>query len=72
MYILIYAVIYRKKEVNCSVPIPSLRNGLKCVCVHLKENNLPRGNKKKAVELLLCLPGRNASIGRVFSRMSYI
>jgi hypothetical protein len=30
MNILIYMVIYCKKDVNGSVPIPHIRNGLKC------------------------------------------
>jgi hypothetical protein len=46
-----------------------LRNGLKCV--HLKENIVPHGNMKKVVELVLCLPGANASIEKVSSRMNY-
>jgi hypothetical protein len=41
-------------------------------CVHLKENNVPHGNTKKVVQLLLCLPGSNASIEGVFSRMNYV
>jgi hypothetical protein len=40
--------------------------------VHLKENNVLHGNKKTVAELLLCLPGSNASIERVFSHMNYI
>jgi hypothetical protein len=40
--------------------------------VHLKENNVPHGNIKKVVELLLCLLGSNASIERVSTRMNYI
>jgi hypothetical protein len=42
------------------------------MCAHLKENNVPHGNMKKAVEYLLCLPGSNASTERVSSRMNYI
>jgi hypothetical protein len=34
--------------------------------VHLKVNNVPHGNMKKAVELLLRLSGSNASIESVF------
>jgi hypothetical protein len=40
--------------------------------VHLKENNGRHGNIKKVVELILRLPGSNASIETVFSRMNYI
>jgi hypothetical protein len=40
--------------------------------VHFKENNVLHGNVRKVVELKFCLPGSNASIERVFARMSYI
>jgi hypothetical protein len=40
--------------------------------VHLKENNKPHGNLKKVAELLLCLPGSNASTKGVFSHMNNI
>jgi protoheme ferro-lyase len=33
---------------------------------------LPHGNNKNVVALLLCLPGSNASIERVLSRINYI
>jgi hypothetical protein len=56
--------------VNGSVPISSLTYGLKCV--HLKENNVSHSNVEKVVEFLFCLPGSNASIERVFSRMNYV
>jgi hypothetical protein len=42
------------------------------VCVHLKENIVPHGNVKEVVELLLRLPGSNASIERAISCINYI
>jgi hypothetical protein len=41
------------------------------VCVHLKENNVPHGNMKKAAELVLCLSGSNAYSETIFSGMNY-
>jgi hypothetical protein len=38
----------------------------------MKENSVPHGNTRKVVELLLRLPGSNASIEAVFSRMNYV
>jgi hypothetical protein len=40
--------------------------------VHLKENNEQHSKMKKVAELLLCLPGSNASTERVFTCMNYI
>lgn len=40
--------------------------------LHMKENNVPHANMKKVVSLVMCLPGSNAFVERVFSCMNYI
>jgi hypothetical protein len=39
--------------------------------MHLKENNVPQGNMKEVVELLLCFPGSNVAMERMFIYMNY-
>jgi hypothetical protein len=46
--ILIYMIIYHKKKVNNSIQIPVLRKWSE-VCVHLKENYVPRSNMNKVI-----------------------
>jgi hypothetical protein len=56
---------------SVSIPLPTPKKWSES-CGHLKENNMLRGNMKKFVELLLCLPGSNAAIEKVFSHIHYI
>jgi hypothetical protein len=63
-------LLQKKKELFSSNR-PSKKWSEVCVCVHLRENNVPHSNTKKIVEHLFCLPGSNASIERVFSPMNY-
>jgi hypothetical protein len=71
MNMLIYVVICHKKKAELFSSNPSTKKWSQ-VSVHLKANYVPHGSMRKVVELLLCLPGSNASIERVFSHMNYI
>jgi hypothetical protein len=68
-YIYLHRYLLQKESERFNSNGPSKKRSE--MCVHLKENNVPHGNMKN-VELLLCLPGSNASIERVHSHINYI